>query len=267
MEPLQARVLRAGLSPVKGTRHLSLPQLQLEPYGATGDRRLCLLDITARAVLRTVQHPALVTVHAELRDGVLTVSLPDGRTATAAMEAAIEAAGGERLVCDYWGRPAELDVLAGPDAGRIAALFAERLGKPVALALAQPRAVIFAAGLTLVTQASLADLAARAGQTIDPARFRATFVLDAGHTGEPNAEPYAEDGWSGSELRLGEAVVRVGGPIGRCAVIDVDPVTGARDGRLLRALAAYRPRLSTGEPAFGVYAEVVQPGVVPVTPR
>jgi uncharacterized protein len=190
-------------------------------------------------------------VHAEEHDGVLRVTLPDGRSVAATPEPTRQ-----RLVCDYWGRPAELTLLAGPHA----ALLGHHLGTAVTLAAAPPRAVVYGAGVTLVTLSSLEDLAARADLTdLDPARFRATFVLD---TGEP---AYAEDDWSGRELTLGTAVVRVGGPIGRCAVIDVDPATGERGSRLLRTLASYRPRNEAGEPAFGRYADVVRPGVVPVT--
>ena len=51
----------------------------------------------------------------------------------------------------------------------------------------------------------------------------------------------------------------------RCAVIDHHPETGARDGRLLKALVASRPTNRAGEPMFGVYATVVTPGRVAVT--
>lgn len=240
-------VLRAGFSPIKGTRHLSLQQVTLDRYGAVGDRRLCLVDVTARRVLRTVQHPALTVVDARERDGVLSITVPDGRSAVGA-----PAPTGERLVCDYWGRPAGLTLLGGPHG----ALLSDYLGKPVTLASAPPRAVVYGAGVSLVTRPSLEDLAARAGTAVDPARFRATFVIDTGDG------PGAEDGWAGRELRLGTALVRVGGGIGRCAVIDIDPGTGERGSRLLRTLATYRPRNEAGEPCFGVYAEVIEPGVV-----
>ncbi|WP_017933800.1 MOSC domain-containing protein [Nocardioides sp. Iso805N] len=242
-------VLRAGFSPIKGTRHLSLEQVTLDQYGAAGDRRLCLVDVTARRVLRTVQHPALTAVDAREHDGVLSVTLPDGRGTVGA-----PAPTAERLVCDYWGRPAELTLLGGPHG----ALLSDYLGKPVTLASAPPRAVVYGAGVSLVTRSSLDDLAARAGTAtaVDPARFRATFVIDTGDG------PGTEDEWAGRELRLGTALVRVGGGIGRCAVIDIDPSTGERGSRLLRTLAAYRPRNPAGEPCFGVYADVIGPGVV-----
>ena len=54
---------------------------------------------------------------------------------------------------------------------------------------------------------------------------------------------------------MGEARLRIGGPIPRCAVIDHHPETGMKDLRLLKALVAQRPTNKAGEPMFGVYAE------------
>jgi uncharacterized protein YcbX len=110
--------------------------------------------------------------------------------------------------------------------------------------------------VTLVTTASLRDLAGQVGQdAVDAARFRPTLVVETD-------EPYAEDTWLGREVRVGEATLRVGVPIPRCAVIDINPGTGERDVRLLKTLASHRPLNRAGEPAFGVFAEVVTPGTV-----
>jgi len=40
-----------------------------------------------------------------------------------------------------------------------------------------------------------------------------------------------------------------------------------KDVRLLKTLAAHRPLNRAGEPAFGVFAEVLTPGTVPVASR
>lgn len=251
------RVARLGFSPVKGTRHLGREAMSLDAAGPVGDRAYCMIDGTAPRVLRTVQHGSLVAVDART-EGTrpaggqpgperLCVTLPDGATA-----AGVPQPTGETLTCDYWGRPASLELLDGPHAG----LFSTYLGKPVRLARAPRRAVVYGAGLTLVTTASLAALADRLGP-LDPARFRATIVLDTD-------DPYAEEGWHGRVLRLGQARVRIGTPIPRCAVVDLSPETGERDLALFRHLCAERPRASTGEPWFGVYAEVVEPGTVRV---
>lgn len=251
------RVVRLGYSPLKGARHESYQRVTLDEHGVVGDRRFCLVDVAARRVLRTVQHPELIGIRAhEAGDeagGGLSVELPDGTTATGPLEPR------GALECDYWGRTAPLRVVDGEPARALIDHVAPHVDGPVALTAAPPRAVVYGAGLSILTRASLDDLAARIGEPVDAARFRASIVLETGE------EAYAEEGWTGRELTLGDAVVRVGAPIPRCAVIDLDPVTGERTGRLLRTLAAHRPVNAAGEPCFGVYAEVVRPGTVSVT--
>lgn len=245
------RVLRAGLTPLKGARHASLRAVTLDAQGAVGDRTYCLVDVAAAKVLRTVQHPALTTMTASATDsGELSVGLPDGRTLTDTPTAT-----GGTLTCDYWGRPTPLDLLDGPHG----ALLSELLGRPVTLARAPRRGVIYGAGVTLVTRASLEELADRVGGSVDPARFRATLVVDA-----DESTPFIEDSWVGRDLTIGGVSLRIGAPVPRCAVIDIDPATGERGSRLLTTLAGYRPLNDAGEPCFGVYAEVRAPGVVAV---
>lgn len=221
--------VEAGLTPVKGTRHLSRSGLDLDPYGVVGDRTHCFVDVERARVLRTVQHPRLMALVAD----------PVEATPT-----------GERITCDYWGRSVSLELVESPlaqQASRIA-------GTPVRLARAGRAGVVYAGpGLTLVGSASLRDLAEVIGAPVDPARFRASVVVET-------STPYEEEGWAGEEVLLGTARLRIGAGVGRCAVIDHDPVTGVRDARLLKALAAHRPGNRRGEPLFAVYAEVVAGG-------
>jgi uncharacterized protein YcbX len=66
-------------------------------------------------------------------------------------------------------------------------------------------------------------------------------------------------------VRIGRAVVRPGGHIGRCAVTTQDPDTGIRSLDTLRLIAETRGHLLTTEPLpFGVWAEVIVPGRVRV---
>ena len=84
------------------------------------------------------------------------------------------------------------------------------------------------------------------------------LVLD--YWGRPAAVEIVDGPWAGRELRLGPARVRVLGGIDRCAVIDLDPATGASGTRLLQTLAGYR--LHGRAIDFGMYAEVTVPGPV-----
>lgn len=244
--PNKPVVRAASFSPVKGMRHLSHDRIDLDERGPRGDRGFCVVDPERARVLRTVQHPSLISVVARLEDGLLSMTLPDAETV-----AARPARSGEPLACDYWGRTVDLELLDGPHA----ALLSDLLGLDVRLAAAPRGGVVYDAPVTIVGTASLRDLADRTGQPVAAARFRATLVVETD-------EPYVEDTWLGSEVTVGDARLRIGGPIPRCAVIDHHPESGVKDIRLLKALVQQRPVNKVGEPMFGVYAECVRPGAV-----
>lgn len=240
------RIASAGFAPVKGTAHVPFDEVLLDERGPVGDRAFCLVDAAARRVLRTVQNPSLVAVRARLEGSRLDVVLPSGESADAEPTPS-----GERVTCEYWGRAVDLDLLAGPHS----ALFSSYLGLDVRLAAAPRGGVVYDAPVTLVSTASLRDLGNRLGRTdLEPQRFRATVVVDV------EGPAYVEESWEGRQVDLGEARVLVGGRIPRCAVVDLDPATGVKDAPVLRTLAGYRPHAATGEPCFGMYAEVVGPG-------
>lgn len=240
--PPDLHVLAAGFSPVKGMRHLAHDRVELDDRGPVGDRQWCLVDVEARRVLRTVQHPSLLGVVARVDGTTLALSLPGGESVSG-----VPAGTGETLVCDYWGRSVPLALTDGPHSG----LVSRHLGRDVRLAAAPRGGVVFAAPVSVVGTASLKAL----GDDVDPARFRATLVVETD-------EPWIEDTWLGTEVQVGDAVLRIGCPIPRCAVIDHHPATGVKDRRLLKTLVGTRPTNGAGEPMFGMYAEVVRGGVV-----
>jgi uncharacterized protein YcbX len=75
---------------------------------------------------------------------------------------------------------------------------------------------------------------------------------------------HEEDTWAGRELRVGDAVLRVGGPVPRCATTTRDPASGRRDFDTLHHIKAYRGLRERKHLDFGVYAEVVEAGRVRV---
>lgn len=244
--PADLVVRSAGFAPVKGMRHRPVPRLELDERGAVGDRAWCLVDVDARRVLRTVQHPTLMAVVATLDEGSLSLTLPDGSSADGVPEAS-----GETVTCDYWGRSVGLTLTDGPHAS----LMSHFLGTDVRLAAAPRGGVVFGDPVTLVGTATLDDLTERLGRPVAAARFRATLVVETD-------EPHVEDTWLGAEVGVGGARLRVGVPVPRCAVVDHDPDTGVKDLRLLKALVGSRPTNVAGEPVLGVYAACVRPGVV-----
>jgi len=239
------RVARVGFTPVKGGRHVTHDSVQLTRGGPVGDRAFCLVEPTDGRCLRTVENPTLLQARASWDGTVLSVELPSG---TAVGEPVPT---GEFRTVDYWGRPAAVQVVDGP----WAAAYSAHLGREVVLAASAPGDVVYGGPVTLVTSASLRALADEVGTAVDGARFRATLQLDAAAL-----PPYDEEGWLGRRLRVGTAEVRVRSVVPRCAVVDLDPATGARDLGLLEALAR-RPR-TLGELPFGVDAEVTVPGYV-----
>jgi uncharacterized protein len=250
--PDEVVVRRAGFAPVKGMRHLALDGVDLDGQGAVGDRSYCLVDVDEARVLRTVQHPSLIAVAARVEGDVLDLTLPAGDTTRAA---AVRT--GRTITCDYWGRAVDLDLTDGPHAE----LVSDWLGRRVRVAASPRGDVVFGDPLTVVGTASLRELARRTGHfelTGQSGRFRATLVVETD-------EPHVEDTWAGQEVVLGDAVVRFGGPVPRCAVVDHHPGTGVKDVRLLAALAHDRPTNRAGEPMFGVYATCVVPGTVTVS--
>ena len=250
--PDELVVRRAGFAPVKGMRHLALDAIDLDEQGAVGDRSYCLVDVDEARVLKTVQHPSLIGVVARVEGDRLGLTLPTGEEVAAAAPRS-----GRTITCDYWGRAVDLDLTEGPHAE----LVSDWLGRRVRLAIAPRGGVVFGDPLTVVGSASLRELARRTGrdEVVDQAaRFRATLVVETD-------EPHVEDSWAGQEVAIGTAVVRIGGPVPRCAVVDHHPETGVKDVRLLRSLVGERPTHRAGEPMFGVYARCVVPGRVTVS--
>lgn len=161
----------------------------------------------------------------------------------------------ERVVLSHPRRP---DLELDPDADSaalvewLAPLTGAGSAPPARLvrARAQPMTDTDYPSVSVMNLASLADLGAAAGQTLDMRRFRGNLWLDG-------LAPWAEEGLIGRELHIGDAVLAVREPIARCRATEASPQTGARDTETLALLRALR-----GEANFGVYAEVVAGGHV-----
>lgn len=106
--------------------------------------------------------------------------------------------------------------------------------------------------LTLINLASVADLARVVGRPIDPLRFRANVAV-------AGLAPWVEKGWTDRRLSIGGVPFRVTGQIDRCAAINVEPGTGARDMNLPKTLVS-----AFGDVNFGVYLEVAADGPIAV---
>ena len=217
------RVERIGFTPVKGGRHLAQEAAEVTADGPVGDRVFALVDRSGRRVLRTVQHPSLLRTCARWAGGVLSVDLA-GR-----LVEGVPTLGEETLTVDYWGRSAAVHPCLGP----WAEAYSEYLGHDVVLCRSlTPGEVVYGASVTLVTTSSMRLLAMRVGRQVGSERFRSTFLVETG-----DSPAHVEDSWVGRELRVGGAAVRVRGVVPRCAVVDLDPVSGQVDAPVLRELS------------------------------
>lgn len=271
VQEIALHVRSAGFATVKGTAHAPRPGIRFDAAGPVGDRRYCVVDPERGAVLKTVQTPQLLRVAARECAAGLALDIPGTGIVVAPVGM------GRALDVDYWGRRVRARVGTGPHAEALS----DFLGRRVALARVPRGGAVYGDPTSIVTTGSLRALGEATGHPdllTEFVRFRPTLLVESD-------EPFGEDAWAGAEVRVervpagasgakgdGERTqpgageggmeglrLRVGDPIPRCAVIDLDPVTGERGGGLLRALAAMRPRNERGEPLFGAYARVVRP--------
>jgi len=245
------RVALISIAPVKGFRLSHPEEVELGPDGVVENRRFFLIGPDGER-LRSSLTPWPVLVRADYESGAerLRMSFPDGTEIESDANALGEPVHAQAGSLDLRGR-----VVEGPWEEPLS----ELAGHPVRLARPDGIGAGLHAPVTVVSDGSLDRLAGQAGaDRIDSRRFRMLFEL----TG---CEAHEEDTWDGRSFSVGEAVVRVGGPVDRCAVTTRDPDTGERDLDTLRLIKSYRgQRESDGAVLFGVYGSIVQPGRVRV---
>ena len=96
----------------------------------------------------------------------------------------------------------------------------------------------------LVNLASLREVERSAGRPLNPLRFRPNIVIDG-------VEPWAELGWVGKTITIGNVTLEALKRTERCAATNVDPATGVRD----IAVPAVLER-RWGHSDFGIYLGV-----------
>jgi uncharacterized protein YcbX len=242
-----------SFTPVKGLRLRQLEEAEVTPDGIRGDRAFFLVGADGTMVNAKRLGP-LVTVVADhdAAAGRLALRFPDGR------EVADDIELGEPLDVRFFG----LALRARPVGGPFSEALSEHAGAPLRLVASPSERPGVDRGrdgaVTLLSRASLERLREKSGANgeVDARRFRMTFGIDG-------VEPHAEDGWC--DVRVGEALLRVTGNVGRCAVTTRHAETGIVDFPTLHHLAAYRRTVETTEPLpFGVHARVLEPGRVRV---
>jgi uncharacterized protein YcbX len=240
-----------SITAVKGTRVRAFDAIELGERGARGDRAFYLIDARGQMV-NGKRWGELQAIVADFDpDGrTLALALPDGTTASGAIAHA------GPVQTTFFSRPREAQELRGPWSEALSAFF----GEPLRL-VEVPSAVDRGrkAAVSLISRASLRRLAQSATcDTVDDRRFRMTIEVEG-------VDAHAEDSWIGERVRIGAALVRFRGNIGRCMVTTRNPDTGAVDLQTLHALADYRRHVDSSEPLpFGIYGEVLAGGTVRV---
>lgn len=255
MTDTTGRVAWIAIAPVKSMALVFLQRAELGLDGIAGDRAFALIDERDHLVNgKRAGSLATVRVHHDAGTGSLELRFPDGTAAKGIPEL------GDPVRAIFFGHERPARAVAGPWTAALQAWSGQplRLIAPVA-----GEGYDRGPSATLVSSAALGALARAGGQTapLDRRRFRMTFGIDG-------IEAYAEDAWLERKVRIGDAVVRVAGNVGRCAVTTHDPDTGRASFDTLHALQHTRGHLPTTEPLpFGVWAEVVTPGSVALGDR
>lgn len=247
-------VSRLSVTPVRGLALHHPDSVELGAHGVIDDRRYSLLTEDGRLFDGTKLGP-LVQVRARLETDPerLTLTLPSGEAVAADVQL------GEPIQPLIHDRRFAARTVTGPWAEALSAYAGRRLQ----LIRSERRAgEADRIAVSIVSDASVDELARRGnGATpLDARRFRMLMQV-------AGARPHQEDEWVGSDVGIGEVVVRVTRPVARCVITTQDPSTGHADFPTLRAIAAYRGMRDGRKIDFGVYADVVTPGRVSVGDR
>ena len=244
-------VSRLSVTPVRGLALQHPDRIELEEHGVLDDRRYTLLTDAGRIFDGTKFGP-LVQVRARLEHDPerLTLTFPTGEVVTG------EVALGEPIHPVIYDQRFTARPVIGPWADALSAHAGRKLELIRSERLPGERD---RNPVSIVSEASVEELARRGneGRPLDARRFRMLVQVAGAH-------PHQEDEWMGSEVRIGQAMVRVTRPDPRCVITTQDPDTGHRDFATLHAIKAYRGMREGRKIDFGVYADVVTPGSVSV---
>jgi uncharacterized protein YcbX len=245
-------VSRISIAPVKGLGLVHPDEVQLEHTGVRANRLFHIVDADGRRY-NQLRNGALVQIKPEYDGRRLALDFPDGSTAEG------DVALGDEITVDFYNRPVGGRFVEGPWADALS----RWANRPLRLIQSEPGAAVDRrrGHVSFVSSASLEELARHGGEdgAVDGRRFRMLFELDG-------CAPHEEDGWIKRHVRVGEALVRLRGDVGRCAITTQNPETGVPDLDTLKTIRSYR-EITANEAGsrhlpFGVYGEVIEPGRV-----
>lgn len=256
--------------PVKSMLGEELADCGVTERGLDGDRRLALIDRETGKV-GSAKHPRLwrqaLKLSAVVAGSSVKIAFPDGTVMDGADP------GADSALSDFLGRPvtlaseppsgAELD-RAVPEEVLESGVEARVRSVPLEIGAAAPAGTFFDfAPLHLLTTSTLDAVAASSPRgAVEAERYRPNLVIRT-----PGGPDFAENDWTGRELRIGdEVLLRVVARSPRCAIPTLEHGSFPRDTDALR-VPAFRNRISPAEgldpePCAGVYAQVIRSGRV-----
>jgi hypothetical protein len=244
-----ATVARFNVTPVKSTALHHPDAIDLQREGAVGDRRFLFARPDGTRLRGVSKAPLMPIVSTwSVADERLAMRFPDGSS--------IEGNAlptGECVDIKLFDRTVPARAIDPVFTEAVRRLVDETL---TVFRVDEPE---FAGGghrASIISLASVVDVGSRGGDArLDPGRFRMLIEVDG-------VEAYAEDGWQGRILRLGDAFVRLGQRVHRCVMTNLAPDTGENDFDTLKVLAQHR-QIGT-ELLLGVYGDVERPGRIEV---
>jgi uncharacterized protein YcbX len=235
------RITALATYPVKGCHRLEHDEAVVEPWGLAGDRRWMVVNADGVGITQR-DTPVLTRLTVRPRPGGLTLSAPG----LAAIDVDEPVDGPKEFVRVFRHKvpvAARVAETAWSSAflDRDARLvwLADPTGRPIETHAEEDDRVSFADGypLLLANESSLSalnDWLVEAGHEPVPiTRFRPNVVVGG-------ADPWAEDGWVGQRLTLGEVTFRAAKSCARCLVTTIDQETGEKTGEPLNMLGRHR---------------------------
>jgi uncharacterized protein YcbX len=270
--------------PVKSMVGETIETIRLDELGVVGDRTWAARDLERGGIRGAKKIGALMQLAArDLGDGEVEISLPDGsvvRTSDPDVDERVSAAIDHPVSLEPL-RPADdLDHYrrGAPDSEDIEVEMRGIFGReadepfpdfsvfPPALAEFEspPGTYYDAFPLMVMTTAALAALArALPESNVDVRRFRPSLVIETGDDSTSASTPgHPEFDWRGRRATIGTATIQFDAPCPRCVM-----VTRQIDERIPADRAVLRHIVRDLDQNLGVYATIVEPGVVTVGDR
>ena len=267
--------------PVKSMVGETVETIRLGELGVVGDRTWAVRDLERGGIRGAKKIGALMQLAArDLGDGRVEISLPDGsvvRTGDPDADERVSAAIDHPVRLeplrpaddlDHYRRGApdsddmetEMRGIFGRDADEPFPDFS--IFPPIIAEFESPPGTYYDAfPLMVMSAAALAALArALPESNVDVRRFRPSLVIDTGDDGADASTPgHPEFDWRGRRATIGSATIEFDAPCPRCVM-----VTREIDDRIPSDRAVLRHIVRDLDQNLGIYATVVEPGVVAV---